>query len=171
MLFDKTSCGNKGSFKHYIRHRHKDGTVLPLNIENPQLTGYAKHFNNGGKLINFLFADKELLKKYNEIWDKIENLFKKEFDKKLLYDNKYISAKVNGTEFEHEILKDNKHCNISIEPNNGSRYEYLSVILLDSILIYPASYCSNKYYPQVFLKKCIYAKDKETTLLGKYIYY
>ena len=33
-----------------------------------------------------------------------------------MYDDKYISAKVNGAEFEHRILKDNKHCNISIEP-------------------------------------------------------
>ena len=61
-----------------------------------------------------------------------------------MYDNKCISAKVNGTEFEHKILKDNKHCNISIEPRNGSRHEYLSIILLDSILIYPSSYCLNK---------------------------
>ena len=86
-----------------------------------------------------------------------------------MYDNKCISAKVNGTESEHRILKDNKHCNISIEPKNGSCYEYLSMILLDSILIYPNSYCSNKYYPQVFFKKSIYTKDKEAALLGKYI--
>ena len=88
-----------------------------------------------------------------------------------MHDIKYISAKVNGAEFEHNILKDNEHYNISIEPKNGSRDEYLSVILLDSILIYPNSYCSNKYYLQVFLKKCIYTKDKEAELLGQYIHY
>ena len=134
-----------------------------MNVKLPQPTGYTKH-----KLIN---VDNELLKKYNGIWDKIKSLFKKEFDKKPVYGNKYISANVNGTEFEHKILKDNKHCNISIEPKNGSRHEYLSVILLDSILIYPDSYYSNKYYPQVFFKKCIYTKDKEAELLGKYIHY
>ena len=142
-----------------------------MNVKLPQLTGYAKHFNNGDELINLLVADKELLKKYSEIWNKIKNLFKKEFDKKPVYDNKYISTKVNGTEFEHKIFKDNRHCNISIERKNGSRREYLSIILLGSILIYPNSYCSNKYYPQIFLKKCIYTKDKETALLGKHIYY
>ena len=52
-----------------------------------------------------------------------------------------------------KALKDNKHCNIPIEPKHGSRYEYLSIILLDSILIYPDSYCSNKYYSQIFSKK------------------
>ena len=111
-----------------------------------------------------------MLKKYNEIWNKIKIIFKKEFDKKPVYDNKYISAKVNGTEFEHRILKDHKYCNISIEPRNGSRHEYLSIMLLDSILIYPDRYCSNKYYPQVFFKKCKYTKDKEAALLSKYIY-
>ena len=72
---------------------------------------------------------------------------------------------------KHKISKDNKHCNISIEPKNGSRHEYLSVILLDSIFIYPDSYCSNKYYPQIFLKKCLYINDKEAELLGKYTHY
>ena len=81
-LFDKTSYGNKGSFKHYIGYRHKDRTFSLLNIKLPQLTGYVKHFNNGDKFVNFLVIDKELLKKYNEIWSKIKNLFKKEFDKK-----------------------------------------------------------------------------------------
>ena len=170
MLFNKTSYGNKSSFKRYIGYRHKDGTLSPLSIKLPQLTGYAKHFNNGDKLINFLVANKELLKKYNKIWDKIKILFKKELDKKLVYDNKYISARINGTEFENRVLKDNKHCNIPIEPKNGSCYKYLFIILLDSIHIYPDRYYSNKYYAEVFFKKCIYTKDKEVVLLEKYIY-
>ena len=33
---------------------------------------------------------------------------KKNLIKKHVYDNKYISAKVSGTQFEHRILKDNK---------------------------------------------------------------
>ena len=110
-----------------------------------------------------------MLKKYNEIWDKIKSLFKKEFDKNPVYENKYITPKLNSTEFEHGILKNNECHDIPIEPKNNSRHEYLSVILLDSILIYPKSYCSNKYYPQIFFKKCIYTKDKETELLGRII--
>ena len=86
-----------------------------------------------------------------------------------MYDNKYITAKLNGTEFEHRILKNNDRHNIPIEPEKYSSHDNLSVILLDSILIYPESYCSNRYYPQIFLKKCIYTKDKETKLLGRYI--
>ena len=64
VLFDKTSYGNKSSFKRYIGYRHKgEAFPSPLNIKLPQLTGYAKHFNNGDKLTNFLVTDKELLKK------------------------------------------------------------------------------------------------------------
>ena len=164
VLFNKTSYGNKVSFKHCIGYRHTDGNLSPLNIRLPQLTEYAKHFTNIDKVINFIVADKKLLKKHNKIWDKIKSLFKKEFDKNPAYENNYITANLNKTEFEHRILKNNERRDIPIEPKNNSRLEYLSVILLDSILIYPESYCSNKYYPQIFFKKCIYTKDKETEL-------
>ena len=105
VLFNKTSYGNKGSFKHYIGYGHTDGNLSPLNIRLPQLTGYTKHITSIDKIINFLVADKKLLRKYNEIWDKIKSLFKKEFDKNPVYKNKYITAKLNNIEFEHRILK------------------------------------------------------------------
>ena len=127
---------NVGSHKHYIGYRHTNGILSPLNIRLPQLTGYTKHFNDENKVINFLVADKKILKKYNEIWNKIKSLFKKEFDKNPVYQNKYITTKLNNTEFKHRILKNNEHHNVPIEPKNNSLHEYLSVILLDSILIY-----------------------------------
>ena len=68
---------------------------------------------------------------------RLKACLKENLIKKPVYDNKYISAKVNGTRFEDKILKDNERCNTSIEPKNGSCHEYLSIILLDSILIYP----------------------------------
>ena len=95
----------------------------------------------------------------------------KAYFKKIFIKNQYMSPKVNGKQFEHKILEGNKHCKILIEPKSGSCHEYLSIILLDSVLIYPNSYCSKKYYSQVFFKKSIYTKDKETELLGKHIYF
>ena len=100
---------------------------------------------------------------------KIKSLFEKELDENPVYENKYITAKLNRTEFEHRILINNERHDIPIEPKNNSHHEHLSVILLDSILIYPESYYSNKYYPQIFLKKYMYTKDKETELLGRCI--
>ena len=66
VLFNKTSYGNKGSFKCYIESKHTDGNLSPLIIRLPQLIGYSKHFNDVDKVIDFLVADKKLLKKYNE---------------------------------------------------------------------------------------------------------
>ena len=38
-LLDKTSYGNKGSFKYHIGYRYKiEALLLPLNIKLPQLT-------------------------------------------------------------------------------------------------------------------------------------
>ena len=153
VLFDKTSYGNEGSLKHYIGYRHTDGIILPQNIRLPQLIGYVKHFSDENKFINFLVTDKKMLKKYNKIWCKIKFLFKKELDKNPVYENKYITTKLNRTEFEHRILINNERHDIPIELKNNSRHEYLSVILLESILIYPESYCSNKYYPQILPSK------------------
>ena len=45
--------------------------------------------------MNFLVNDEEILEKYNEIWDKIKNLFKEKFDSKPVYNDKYIKAKIN----------------------------------------------------------------------------
>ena len=114
VLFNKTSYSNKGSLKHYIGYRHTDGIISPLNIRLSQLTGYVKHFSDENKLINFSVTDKKLLKKYNEIWCKIKSLFKKEFDKSPVYENKYITAKLNRTEFQHRILRNNKRHDIPI---------------------------------------------------------
>ena len=112
-LLHKTSYGNKGSFKYHIGYRHKNEALIsPLNMKLPQLTGYTKHFDNNNKYVNLLVNDKTLLKKYNEIWDKIKILSKRELDKKPLYNNKYISSKIKiyndtiHTEFKYIEPKD-----------------------------------------------------------------
>ena len=89
VLFDKTSCGDKGSFKHYIGYRHKDGTFSPFNIKLPQLTGYTKHFNNGDKRINFLVTDKELLKNTMKYGVRL-----KAYLKKNLIKNRYMTINI-----------------------------------------------------------------------------
>ena len=39
---------------------------------------------------------KKILEKYNEIWNKIKNLFGKKFDKELVYNDNYIKTKVDS---------------------------------------------------------------------------
>ena len=140
--------------------------MSPLNIKLPQLTGYTKHFNNNSKYADLLVNDKKLVKKYNEVWDKIKSLYKREFDKKPLYNNEYIGANMMHTEFKYKKVLKDKHCGkyIPTKPRDGDCHAYLSTILLDSILVNRNS----KHYPQIFLRKCVYAVDKQA-LLVRYI--
>ena len=58
------------------------------------MNGYVKYFDNNNKYIKLLVHDEELLKKHNETWDKVKNLFKREFDSKPSYNDKYIKTKI-----------------------------------------------------------------------------
>ena len=44
--------------------------------------------------LNLLVNDKEIFKKYSEIWNKIKRLIKKGFNSKLVYKDKYIKTKI-----------------------------------------------------------------------------
>ena len=58
------------------------------------MTGYATKFEFN-LTIFFKISDKELLKKYNQIWNRIEKLLKIKFHSKPVYgdDEKYIKQK------------------------------------------------------------------------------
>ena len=47
---------------------------ISLFIKVSQMNGYVNYFLSYNKYMNFLGPDKELLKKYNAIWNKISNL-------------------------------------------------------------------------------------------------
>ena len=42
-----------------------------------------------------MIKDHELLEKYNEIWEKLKNNLKKEFDSEPVYNEQYLNAKKN----------------------------------------------------------------------------
>ena len=43
------------------------------------MSGYIKYFDDGGKNMSFVTDDKEVYKKYNEIWEVIRKLLKLKF--------------------------------------------------------------------------------------------
>ena len=45
-----------------------------------QMNACDKYFDKNNKCMNLLVNDKEILEKFNEIWDKIKNLFGENFD-------------------------------------------------------------------------------------------
>ena len=100
------------------------------------MNGYVKYFK-GIKYMNFLVHDKELLQKYNEIWDKVKNLFKKEFNSEPVYNYEYIKTKINSYNINFYGNK---------IPREHKRYTCLSVILLDSIFVIQIRNVIRKYF-------------------------
>ena len=44
-------------FKYFIGYLHDDDVIRPLCIILPQMSGYKKYFDNGGKNISFKIKD------------------------------------------------------------------------------------------------------------------
>ena len=58
------------------------------------MSRYIKCFKNGGKSMSFMIKDDSVLDKYNEIRNKIKRALNAKFHSMLVYDEKYIKAKV-----------------------------------------------------------------------------
>ena len=59
------------------------------------MTGYARKFDENATM-SFIVKDKQLLKNYTNLWDKIEKLMKINFESNPVYgdDDKYIKEKI-----------------------------------------------------------------------------
>ena len=106
----------------------------------PQMRGYIKHFENGGKHMSFKIEDKDVYIKYNHIYNKIKDLLNVRLHSEPIYDDKYIKTKVKtfssiiNTLFTgNEIPKEKVH------------YVCIPAISIDSVLR-----VDKKNYPQVF---------------------
>ena len=58
IVSDKFKHNNK-DFKYFIGYQ-EDGIVKPLCIILPQMSGYIKYFENGGKNMSFLIKDDKM---------------------------------------------------------------------------------------------------------------
>ena len=92
VVSNKVSFGKKG-FKYLIGYR--DAKIRPLCIFLPKMSAYRRDFDET-KYMSFLIKDDELLEKYNEIWEKVKNSIRKEFDSKPVYNEKYLKAKIKS---------------------------------------------------------------------------
>ena len=63
---------NEDGFKYFIGYQ-KGEIVKPLCIILPQMSGYIKYFEYGGKNMSFLVKDDEVWEKYEQIWYLIKN--------------------------------------------------------------------------------------------------
>ena len=73
----KEPYDNKNSLKYFIGYNDND-VIRRSCIRLSQMTGYARKFDENAAM-SFTVNNKELLKNYNKIWQKIENLLKIDF--------------------------------------------------------------------------------------------
>ena len=87
---------NDDSYKYFIGYLHDDGVVRPLRVILPQMSGYIKYFENGGKNMSFKIEEESVNSKYAEIWNKTESILNVKFHSQPIYDDKYIKTKVKA---------------------------------------------------------------------------
>ena len=92
VISDKFKHSDDG-FRYFIGYKEVEIVKL-LCIKLPEMTGYIKYFENGGKNMSFLVKDDDVSDEYNEIWEKIKKKINIKFESMSIYDEKYIKAKV-----------------------------------------------------------------------------
>ena len=148
VVSDKFKHNNEG-FKYFIGYQEGE-IVKPLCIILPQMSGYIKYFENGGKNMSFMVKDDNVFDKYNKIWDKIKEKLNSKFHSKPVYDQKYLKVKVR--EFDG-VIKTNFLVNKV--PKENMHYTCIAYITIDSVMK-----MDKKNYPQVYLEECKYRVKK-----------
>ena len=126
-------------------------TIQPLCVVLPQMDGYIKYFDDGGKNMSFVTNDEKIYKNYNEIWEVIRNLLKIDFTVNPVRDDIYLVAKlkifnkINRTTFN----------NNNYIPMERNHYICILVIDIDSVLK-----IDKRAYPQAYLEQCKYKLKK-----------
>ena len=94
LVSKKEPYGTKNALKYFIGY-NDNGAIRPLCVRLPQMTGYAKKINENAT-ITFSVKDKQVLKNYNNTWEKVEMLLNIDFESKPVYgdDDKYIKTKI-----------------------------------------------------------------------------
>ena len=129
--------------------------IKPLCVILPQMNGYIKYFDNGGKNMSFVTDDKKVYGKYDEIWNVVKSLLKLKFAASPIRDDKYILAKLKL--FKKKNLATFNNNIVPIEKNH---YICIPAIDIDSVLK-----IDKKAYPQAYSEECKY-KLKNRKLLS-----
>ena len=137
------------TYKYFCGYLNND-VIKPLCVILPEMNGYIKYFNDGGKNMSFVTDDEKVYEKYNEIWEVIRNFLKIDFTVNLVRDNIYLVAKlkifnkIDKTTFTNDA--------IPMEKNN---YICIPAIHIDSVLK-----IDKKLYSQAYLEQCKYKLKK-----------
>ena len=147
---------NETIYKYLCGYLNND-VIQPLCVILPQMHGYIKYFDNGGKNMTFVTDNEKVCDKYNEIWEVIRKLLKVKFAANPVRDDKYLVAqlktfnKINTATFNNDN-------NIPTERNH---YICIPAIDIDSVL----KIDNKRAYPQAYLGQCKY-KLKKTKIVN-----
>ena len=94
LVSKKEPYGTKNSFKYFTGYNDND-VIRLLSVRLPRMTDYVRKFDENAT-ISFKANDKQVLKNYNKIWEKVEKLLEIEFESKPVYcnDGKCITTKI-----------------------------------------------------------------------------
>ena len=135
---------NDTTYKYLCGYLNNDA-IQPLCVILPQMNGYIKYFDDGGKNMSFVMDDEEIYEKYNEIWEVVRKLLKLKFTVGPVRDDKYIIAKLKiFNRINRTTFTDNA---IPIERNH---YTCIPAIYIDSVL----KIDNKRAYPQAYLEQC-----------------
>ena len=150
LVSKKETYGTKNSYKYFIGYNDND-IIRPLCIRLPQMTGYAKKFDENATL-SFIVKNKQLLKISTKIWETIEKLMKINFGSNPVYgdDVKYIKTKIKTYAGYITTNFNNKKM-----PKEKAPCKCLSIIMIDSVIK-----ANKKYYSQTPLEECKYTQEK-----------
>ena len=153
---DKIVVSNKWKISEttckYLCGYLKNDVIQPLCVILPQMNGYIKYFDNGGKNMSFVTDDEKVYDKYNKIWEVIRKLLKVKFTVNPVRDDRYLVAKlkvfnkVNRTIFN----------NTDFIPLERQHYNCIPVTDIDSVL----KIDNKRAYPQAYLEQCKYKLRK-----------
>ena len=69
---------NDATYKYLCGYLNND-VIQPLCVIFPQMSGYIKYFDYGGKNMSFVTNDEKVYEKYNETWEVVRKLLKLQF--------------------------------------------------------------------------------------------
>ena len=138
------------TYKYLCGYLNSD-VIQPLCVILPQMNGYIKYFDDGGKNMSFVTNDEEVYEKHKEIWEVVRKLLKVKFTVGPVRDDKYIIAKLkmfngtNRTTFTNNAI-----------PIERTRYNCIPATDIDSVLRLD----NKRSYPQAYLEQCKYKLRK-----------
>ena len=141
---------NDTTYKHICGYLNND-TIQPLCVVLPQMDGYIKYFDDGGKNMTFVTDDEKNYEKYNKIWEVTRNLSKVDFTVGPVRDDIYLVAKlkifnkINRTTFNYN----------NYIPMERNHYICIPAIDIDSVIK-----IDKRVSPQAYSEQCNYKLKK-----------